>query len=151
MTRWRWVRGCRYVRPDEFHDQPGRVAGGGRVGLAVEIAGREIFGSVEGQFPIAPQFARRGCQPRDLQPERLRDAVALGLDHVRHIVDAGRFDANGTQQPLQREFDHFLRFADHIGPAFGLEQHVQRAQPRLRAPQMIGCEIPVSHQAASVQ
>jgi hypothetical protein len=66
-------------------------------------------------------------------------------------MDARRLHAYRAQQALEREFDDLLGLANDVGPALGLKEHIERAQPRSGPAHMVGRKIQVSHQAASVQ
>ena len=117
----------------------------------VELRGRQVFRTIEGQLPIAAKVP--GCLGQLIEfgiPET-RKSMPLRKEHVGDIVHPRRIDARRAEQPLEREFDHLLRFADDIRPAVGVEQDVERAQPRLRTTQVVGSETLIPHYAATVQ
>ena len=66
-------------------------------------------------------------------------------------MNAWRLDADGAQQALEREFHHFLRFAHDVGPAFEVEQGVERVQARFGAADVVGGEVAVLHIVRSAQ
>ena len=80
-----------------------------------------------------------------------RHAVALRQQHIGHVVNPRRLDAQRPEQALQGQFHHLLRLAHDVGPAAALEQHVERAQARLSPAEMIGSQIAIAHYAAPFQ
>lgn len=69
---------------------------------------------------------------------RLGQTRLLLREHLRHVVDSRLLDAGEPQQPLERQFDHFLRVPHDVGPTLGGEERVQRPQPRLSRPSQDG-------------
>ncbi len=67
-------------------------------------------------------------------------------------MDPRRLDAAAAQEPLQRQLDEFLRFAHDVGPAAALVERVDRAEPQVRAADVVACKFGVVHrQTTSVQ
>jgi hypothetical protein len=81
------------VRLDGRHCRAGNLTGRGGVVLRGEARGREIFRSVEGEFPVASERAGSGREPLEISLECLRESLAFGQEHVRHVMDPRRLDA----------------------------------------------------------
>jgi hypothetical protein len=81
------------VRFDGRHRCAGNLTSRGGVVLRVEVRRREIFRSVEGELPVASERAGSGREPLEISLECLRESLAFGQEHVRHVVDPRRLDA----------------------------------------------------------
>ena len=134
---------------DDANGERGGVARALGVLPGVEARRGEILGPVKRQLAVPAQILGNGGQPLDMRLDLAWQLPVLRLEHRGHVVDARRRDAVRAQQPFQRELHHFLRFADDVRPARGVEEHVQRADPHGRPAHVVGRQLRVS-QAASL-
>ena len=122
-----------------------------RVLPRVEPGRSQILGPVERELPVPPQVPGPFRQRFDVALDPGRQALPLREQYLRDVVHPGRVDAAEAQQSLQGKLDDLLRLADHVRPAFPLEQHLQGRKPDLRPPEIVAGQPRVSHQPDRTQ
>jgi hypothetical protein len=150
MRFWPW-RQSPYVRAHPVDHEPCSVACRDGIWLLVEIRRREIFRSVEGEFPITSKRARDLCQARNVAPQPRGQAPLLCEQYVCYVVNPWWLDAVRTKQTLQRKLHDLLRLAHDVGPALCIEKRVHGRETRSGPTHVVGSEIAVLHYAATVQ